>query len=307
MNARWASRFLYRLLRKSTRIQTRLVKETLILQNRLMNDSDVGRLTIPLCVTTGFNNIYWSRSWKTTVIDKLEQKDAGVFVDVGANVGQTLLDLLDVRPTSQWFGFEPNVACANYLKELISANSLDQCLVIPVGLTTEAQCLPLYRGKGLVEDSGATIVPNLRPEKLNDVDLVPCFRFDDIAQSLGVTRITFVKIDVEGSELGVLLGMRKHLKEFRPPILCEVLFTDINADLSGHREINAKLMQFLDELDYAVVQLVRSPDQAHIIDAKEIESFVAAYWTEENKNLCDYVFLPKERKVHLLDALLSMN
>jgi len=45
-------------------------------------------LVLPICVSTGFGNISWKTSWKTRVIERLHRADGGMFLDVGANVGQ---------------------------------------------------------------------------------------------------------------------------------------------------------------------------------------------------------------------------
>ena len=37
-------------------------------------------------------------------------KDGGGFVDVGVNLGHTVIDLQCAAPTSRYIGFEPNVA-----------------------------------------------------------------------------------------------------------------------------------------------------------------------------------------------------
>jgi FkbM family methyltransferase len=48
-------------------------------------------------------------------------------------------------------------------------------------------------------------------------------RLDDVLEELGVARVDFVKLDVEGAELSVLRGARRLLGgEMRPAILAEV-------------------------------------------------------------------------------------
>ena len=42
------------------------------------------------------------------------------FIDVGVNVGQTLLKLKSISSEINYLGFEPNPNCVNYLKNLIT-------------------------------------------------------------------------------------------------------------------------------------------------------------------------------------------
>lgn len=79
-------------------------------------------LVIPVGADVGLENVFWTRSWKTEIIERLVDTGNGVFVDAGANVGETLLDLHLTHPKTLYVGFEPNVTCANYLKDLIRAN-----------------------------------------------------------------------------------------------------------------------------------------------------------------------------------------
>lgn len=98
--------------------------------------------------------------------------------------------------------------------------------------------------------------------------------------------------------------MRKSLEECRPIILCEVLFADDKADLAYHEARNNQLMQFLEKLNYAVLQLHKSADDAHVAGARKIQNFTAEYWSHENKDFCDYLFIPEEKEAFVVNALL---
>jgi len=261
-------------------------------------------LNIPVYVSAGFEYAVWRQSWKTEVIRRLVNPDGGVFVDVGANIGQTVLDLFSSHPSARYVGFEPNVSCVFYLKELIRVNSFGRCHVIPAALSNVNGCLQLFRHKGSQQDTCATIIPDLRPGRAYDVDIIPCVRFDDIYPGLNVGNVQFVKIDVEGSELEALIGMSKSLRAFRPIVLCEVLFTDSKAGLASHESRNERLMQFLREMDYRVLQLIKSPDDIRVVDVSRVQDFVSAFWTHENKDMCDYLFVPSENETFVLHALL---
>lgn len=264
-------------------------------------------LVIPASMHDGLQNVFWTRSWKTEVIDCLVNADDGLFVDVGANVGQTLLDLYLVNPEAHYLGFEPNVACVDYLNELIRINSLPNYRIVPVGLAEESNCRLLFRHQEALTDSCGSIISDLRPSRVFDTDIIPCFRFDEVRQDLALGKVGFVKIDVEGAELEALIGMEGSIQGCRPLVLCEVLFTDDKADLAAKTKRNNKLMGFLSGMSYTVLQLIKSDDVAHIVDAKKIQEFPSAYWTTENKELCDYLFIPEEKETDVLSSLLAKN
>src|SRR5438552_790474 len=108
---------------------------------------DGKKLVIPLPATTddGLQNVYWNRSWKSEILKCLVHPHDGAFIDVGANVGQTLLDLHLSCPGTQYVGFEPNVACVTYLRELIKTNSMSNCQILPVALADKNECRLLMR------------------------------------------------------------------------------------------------------------------------------------------------------------------
>jgi hypothetical protein len=121
--------------------------------------------------------------------------------------------------------------------------------------------------------------------------------------NIGVKNVNFVKVDVEGSELETLIGMRSSLQKFRPNILCEVLFTNKDGDLLAHKLRNQQLMELLSQLEFCVFQLIKTENSPQVIDVKRIQEFSSAYWTLENADLCDYLFIPKERERQVLGSL----
>jgi hypothetical protein len=140
---------------------------------------------------------------------------------------------------------------------------------------------------------------------LFDTDIIPCFRFDEIRQDLALGKVAFVKVDVEGAELETLTGMEGSIQECRPLVLCEVLFTDSKADLLAKNLRNTKLMRFLANMSYKVFQIIKSAGVAHIVDAKKLQEFPSAYWTMENSELCDYLFVPEEKERDILSSLFA--
>jgi FkbM family methyltransferase len=298
-------RVVHRLLHKCSRIQAQMITRTIKFESRFRNDHVLtGTLKTPFCVTTGFDNINWHRSWKTLLIERLFSAENGAFIDVGANVGQTLIDVYSTQPRARYLGFEPNVSCVFYLNQLLDLNSLAGWVVLPVALADAPRCLPLYRHKGDQEDASGTLRDDLRPGASLDADYVVCLRFDDLKCSLGLGAVGFIKIDVEGAELETLLGMKASLEECRPTVLCEVLFTDVNADLVQQRSRNERLMKYLATLKYAVFQLIKSADGLRVLNAKRLDQFPSAYWSRENQDLCDYLCVPEENVSSVLTALL---
>lgn len=250
---------------------------------------------------------YWWHSWKTDAIKTLCRNDDGFFVDIGANVGQTLFDHFLAQTATNYIGFEPNAHCIDYLNEIIEANALTNYKILPVGLGNETSILPLYYRTGFSEDSAASLIGDLRPQWDLTSRYIACYKFDDICRSLNIQKIGLIKIDVEGFELEVLKGMRQTLENLRPIVLCEVLFADQGSSLTTTALRNEGIAELLDSLDYKILQLYKSlPDEKFILDVKKIEVFSNEFLTADNVHLYDYVFVPSSEEKRVTDLLINL-
>jgi FkbM family methyltransferase len=262
-------------------------------------------VAIPVADDAGVRIVYWEKSWKTDVIKRLAALNPGTFLDVGANVGETLLDFRSAHPTTEYVGFEPSSACVKYLRELIDVNDFMNSSIVPVGLAEKASIFALHTHSGVGYDGTATMLPTLRPGRKLDAFHVPVYPLDEIREGLGIHEISFIKIDVEGAELEAITGMQKCLREFTPVILCEVLFTDPKGNLAAAKERNARLMRLLTEMDYAVWQLQKDSANSRVTDVVEISEFASDYYSAKTKDLCDYLFVPKAAQARVRNALLT--
>ena len=269
------------------RISYRLLKR---LRSTVRVQVGEARLAVPMNETGTLTSLWWAPSWKTTLIGSLlgNQSD-GVFIDIGANVGQTLFDFVASGSRARYLGFEPNPRCVTYVDHLIRLNGLRNASVVPVALGSRPGIVKLLHSPDQQSDSGAFIEASIRPAQATGHDFVSCHVFDDVAQDLDSGRILLCKIDVEGYETEVLVGMRRTLAEQRPPVLCEVLDADAHADLAAHDARLGRLEGLLHELGYRIHRIVKSP--AGKFDRLEpIDAFPRRRYDESDKDAYDYLF-----------------
>lgn len=238
--------------------------------------------------------VHWSPDWKTALIDRYLGERPGVLVDVGANVGQTLLDYIASPHGGGYLGFEPNPCCADGVTSFIRNNELEDAALVPVGLSDRDEVAQLHMRRGTSgADSGATLRQDLRPARGTETIFVPCFRFDGIAAELLKGRpVSVIKIDVEGAELQTLRGMKNYLATERPPVICEVLRRSAAADETAYAERSACLMGLLNSIGYRVSMIRKSADERAVIDLQEIDAFPLDPYSAETEALNDYVFRP---------------
>lgn len=227
-----------------------LTKNVNFIVARSLNNKKVH---IPVINGLGYDNLYPAELWIDSVIEKLLLRKRGAFIDVGINVGQTLLKLRNIDPAVEYIGFEPNPICIFYAESLIRANAFLNCKIVPVGLSDKDTVLQL--GLNSETDPAASMVENFRPgQNIARKIYVPVNRFDTVDEKLRIGAISIIKIDVEGAELEVLQGLVDTIKTKRPSVIMEILpcYTNENVTRIKRQE---KVEQLFSSLNYTIFRI----------------------------------------------------
>lgn len=146
----------------------------------------------------------------------------GIFVDVGANIGQMFLNLRDATDDLPYLGFEPNIESASYLRKLIKENPGPNSDVVSVALGSEEKTSVIYTNSSI--DDSATLNLNTRPAQMYAHAQRVCVSTGNSQLAfLSDNNIFLIKIDVEGYEYTVIAGMMEVLDKHNPPLYFEVL------------------------------------------------------------------------------------
>jgi FkbM family methyltransferase len=144
-----------------------------------------------------------------------------VFIDVGSNVGYfSVIGAQVVGRQGEIHAFEPDRKICGYLKESIAANSLTNLFANEAALWSQPGTLSFAAQR----DSGFShLDPNgIRPEGDAPV-LVRAQTLDRYIQSSVKRPVKLLKIDVEGAEYDVLLGMIETLQSQSPFLIVETV------------------------------------------------------------------------------------
>lgn len=247
---------------------------------------------------SAFPNIAkWKPNWKCQLIRRLIGSHAKpVFLDIGANLGQTLVDYLAADVGGNYFGFEPNPTCVMHLQRFIDLNKIPNAFVFPLCLSDTTEVVRFYK-KNDTDDS-ATIVSDLRPGEIQSQSFVPAFTLDNVVGQQNWCNVDLIKIDVEGAELSVLEGMTRVLEDLRPMIICEVLRADGNANLDSYKTTKSRLVQTLNQHRYSIFNVIKSASDG-FVRLEKCDTFPIEIWTQNNANQCDYLFVPEEADLDL--------
>jgi len=163
-----------------------------------------------------------------------------VVYDIGANIG--FFSLLAARlagPTGRVESFEPLPAAADGLRHNIALNDARTVHVHEVAVAANGGRAELLS----VDEGGWSHLADRgwhpRTHEVLEVDVVA---IDELVAD-GLRAPDVVKIDVEGSELAVLDGMRETIRAHAPAIICELHATNI------------ELVERMDELGYSTQNL----------------------------------------------------
>ena len=167
-------------------------------------------------------------------------------LDVGAHHGlYTLLFSKTVGGKGRVIAFEPSPRECRRLEKHLSFNRCSNVHVERSAVGSEADEADLYLADGF-QDWCNSLRPPALPDSTSIVR-VRVRRIDDVLAEQGISKVDFIKLDVEGGELAALNGATRLLHgESRPAILAEV--QDVRTLPWGYpaREI----LQFLIRMDY---------------------------------------------------------
>lgn len=139
------------------------------------------------------------------------------FVDIGANVGQHTIFMS--KRADSILSFEPQKEAVAQLKNNLTINNITNVAVYECALGDQDHSAQL--GSGFEGNNGSrSILWTLNPE--NNTEIAVCHAGNKLDQ-IGIERVDIIKMDVEGYEKNVLVGLRERLEFDRPVIMFELV------------------------------------------------------------------------------------
>lgn len=184
-------------------------------------------------------------------------------VDGGANVGlYSIMMSTAVGQGGSVHAFEPVPATHAMLGDNIGRNRLANVTVSNAALSDQPGVVSLGLAADKVGNDGAFGVGHQAPVSAVDVTTIT---LDEYAVGHHLSRIDFVKLDVEGSELRALRGMGEILQRDEPMLLVEICQS--TARRAGF-EVN-DILDLLGPLGYRAFVIQESSERSHYVDSLE--------------------------------------
>lgn len=133
-------------------------------------------------------------------------KKGDIVVDGGAYSGFfTIYAAKKVGPKGKVLAFEPDPFNYHLLKKNLALNDIKNVILIKKGLYSRDTTLPFY-----IQGIGSSIIIPKGKKPINKVSVVS---LDDELKRLDVSRVHFVKMDIEGGEIEAIKGCLQTIKD----------------------------------------------------------------------------------------------
>lgn len=175
--------------------------------------------------------IFFTGEYERDTNRVLEQyvKDGDVVIEAGANMGSETLLLSRLTGKGKVYGFEPNPYTFDRLKTNVSINELNNVEVFDLALGEKNGDISFHIYPKNFCNAGMS-------SKYMDTPLtrkitVPQQTLDTFVEAQNIRKVDFLKMDIQGAEMDVLMGATATIAKHKPTIFLEAftIYNDINA------------------------------------------------------------------------------
>lgn len=149
------------------------------------------------------------------------QDQAGVAMDIGANIGLSALVLAALLPAGRIVAAEPAPRTVRALRETLALNGLADRVAVEAAAVSAAPGQAAFNADA-EHSAGSKIVNEGTMDRAALAPVtVPVTTLDALVAAHALPRLDLVKVDVEGFEGDVLDGAREAIARFRPAFILE--------------------------------------------------------------------------------------
>jgi FkbM family methyltransferase len=206
------------------------------------------------------------------------------FIDVGAHIGSVIADVIHHDSSINIIAFEAIPEKAGALRRKFPRAKVFQCAVGDQNSIVSFFINTKKSGYSSLGKSGDS-------SDLKEI-YVPIDRLDDLVKS---SDVDVIKIDVEGAELGVLLGAKKLIEKSRPVIMFESGPMD-----NGLGYTKEGIWNFFNSLGYTI----HAPNRvAHNDTGISLDGFIDGHVCP--RRATNYFAIPKEKRDEIRERAIA--
>jgi FkbM family methyltransferase len=217
-------------------------------------------------------------TWEPQAVTILKKylKPGSVFIDVGANIGFfSIIAARIIGEKGMVYAFEPTDYFYSVLQRNLNENKIDNCFTFKFGLSDSEKS-----EKIIFLDSSATM--HVQADQVAESDeKIELKTFDSFVIEKKLSRIDFIKVDIDGHEPYFLNGALNSIEKFNPLILLEI-------NHLSYRAAGVDVIDFYSKLKSMGFYMY---DEFNLTEIKTLEQFLKSAC---NFNLSSNILLSKK-------------
>lgn len=156
-------------------------------------------------------------------------KPGMICMDIGANIGHMALHMArKVGPSGKIFAFEPVPDLFERLVENIARNAFGKVIsAFELALSDQSGTAILGFANSLTENQGMGSLVNIENEVISLKKQVRTETIDEFVQWMSLTRLDFLKVDIQGAEILLLEGGHEVFSSLSPEMVIEFSSSDL--------------------------------------------------------------------------------
>ena len=182
-----------------------------------------------------FENFFLKVNFPTK---KNEVNDDDVIIDVGAHIGCFTIDVAKKARKGKIIALEPTKKSYELLKENIKINNFQNIIADNLGIWKKTDIISLYTNEN---DS----IGNNLFKKTNQIEEINVISLSECIEKYDIEKIDFLKMDCEGAEFEIILGLTDET-------LKKIKKMSIEVHMMRKEFAVEDLMKFLQQHDFTV-------------------------------------------------------
>lgn len=215
-----------------------------------------------------------------------KRSDDDIFIDMGANIGWNTI--YGAQVFSKVYSFEPYHKNIKLLKNNLIHNKLNNVVVCEKAISNHSSTVDLYLNG---DNYGDNIIDPVDKNDFNECVTIETITFDEfiINENIDSSKISCIKMDIQGYEIKALEGMTTFFNNNYPNILIE--YAPHHIELANNSVF--ELFAFVDKYDYVPFRIY---DKA--VEEVDMISFDTVLQQLNFKSWLDDTMVLKEYGVH---------
>lgn len=189
------------------------ILERVVFSNGLIKNISGYTLRLPVRFKNYFESNYEADNF-SFLAASVEKGD--VIIDIGAHIGLfATIAAQVVGKNGQVFAFEPTLSTFKVLQKTIAINQLQSVVTTrPEAIGLQPGVIQFYISDNDGDNSNS-IVKYKTDRPIKPVD-IPMLNVDTFITNQQLTKVDFIKFDVEGAEFDAIRGAKNTLEKFKP-------------------------------------------------------------------------------------------